>query len=469
MTALLDGPLACVDLETTGGNALTHRVIEVGIVLVDGGEVVERYSTLVNPGCRVPRNIEVFTGITTAMLESAPDFAAVADEVLSRLQGRLFVAHNARFDYGFLRSEFRRIDRRLSEQVLCTVKLSRRVDAGERGHGLDAVMARHGLDCSARHRALGDAQVVADFIACLRRREPPDRLQQQVEELVRGPGLPPQLDPGLADELPEGPGTYRFYGADGALLYIGKSKTLRSRVLAHFADEHRSAKELKLTRQVHRVEWQESAGEIGALLSEARQVKELLPLHNRRLRASEACWTLRLEARGEGVAAKVVTLADAAGLESDCHGVFRSRRDAQRALDELLRAHELCPRLLGLEAGEGSCFGAQVGRCRGGCCGREPLALHTARVRMALARHKLKGWPFAGAIGVVERDWKGCEELHVFDQWRYLGTVADTTALAELPGADATDFDLDCYRLLCRILEGGLGPARLIELGKAGS
>jgi len=203
MPVKLDGELACVDLETTGGNAHYNRVIEVGIVLMRGGEVIEEWSSLVNPGTRIPANIEQFTGISNDMVADAPEFSAIRDDVLARLSGRLFVAHNARFDYGFLRSEFRRLGVRFRSPVLCTVKLSRRADPGARGHSLDAVMERHGLSCSARHRALGDARVLAGLLASLRSRRDPGELDAIVADLTREVQLPSQLDPQLADDLPE--------------------------------------------------------------------------------------------------------------------------------------------------------------------------------------------------------------------------------------------------------------------------
>ncbi|MBS1199548.1 MAG: ethanolamine utilization protein [Proteobacteria bacterium] len=465
MPTLLDQPIACVDLETTGGNALYNRVIEVGVVLMEGGEVVEEWSSLVNPGCRIPRNIEEFTGISNDMVAGAPDFAALGRDVLGRLEGRLFVAHNARFDYGFLRSEFRRLDVRFRSPVLCTVKLSRRLYPGTHGHNLDAVMERHGLSCSARHRALGDAQVLAALLAQLRQRRDPGELDAVVAGLVQETSLPPQLDAGLADELPEGPGVYRFYGEGGALLYVGKSKNLRARILAHFAGEHRSGKDLKLSRQVRQVEWTETAGEIGALLREARCVKELEPLYNRRLRASPQSWTLVLRGE-EDLRAEIVPLDAVTADAGACHGVFRSRGDARKALEELVRGHDLCLRVLGLEDGEGSCFAFQVGRCRGACCGREPLALHAVRVRLAFARHKLRDWPFAGRMGIRERDWRGHEEVHVFDRWRYLGTVLPGQESDPLAEADAAAFDIDCYRILCRLLDRPPARVQWLEMDR---
>jgi DNA polymerase III subunit epsilon len=159
--------LVFVDLETTGGNAAHHRIIEIGVVRLRDGVVIEEWSTLVNPDCVIPPYIESFTGISNRLVASAPRFADIGRVVLGRLKpataAPVFVAHNARFDYGFLRAEFRRADLAFCAPVLCTVKLSRRLFPEELRHNLDAVMARHGLACSARHRALGDAQVIRDF------------------------------------------------------------------------------------------------------------------------------------------------------------------------------------------------------------------------------------------------------------------------------------------------------------------
>src|SRR5579862_798182 len=161
--------LVFVDLETTGGNAAYHRITEIGIVRVKGGAVVEEWSTLVNPDCLIPDAIESFTGITNEMVAAAPRFADIAPLVREKLGAALgeaapvFAAHNARFDYAFLRAEFRRAQIPYSARVLCTVKLSRRLFPEHLKHSLDAVMERHGLVCSARHRALGDARVIRDF------------------------------------------------------------------------------------------------------------------------------------------------------------------------------------------------------------------------------------------------------------------------------------------------------------------
>jgi len=453
-----------VDLETTGGHAGRDRVIEAGIVLLDDGVVSGEYATLVNPGVRIPRAIQQFTGITDAMVADAPPFAAVADELLARLAGRLFVAHNVRFDYGFLRAEFGRLGRRFRAPVLCTVRLSRALTPGERGHNLDALIARHGLHCDARHRALGDARVLAAFLGRARERWPAAELDALVVRLTAAPRLPPQLDPALADELPEGAGVYLFYGEGDALLYVGKSGHLASRVLAHFSDP-RARHAAELAQFVRRIEWRETPGEFGALLAEARLIRERRPLLNRRLRGAAEYWTIRLGVDDGGPIAGIVAF-DPADASGDEYGLFRRAGDARRALDGLVREHGLCAKRLGLESGAGSCLALQLERCRGACIGREPAALHALRVRMALAGLRRREWPFPGRIGIRERDWRGLEEIHVFDRWCYLGSAGDAAELAAFAGREAR-FDPDLYRILLGFLSRPLRGAELIELDRA--
>ena len=469
---VLDRDLVCVDLETTGGNPSWNRITEIGLVEIDRDGTVREWSTLVNPGCRIPRGIAEFTGITDEMVADAPSFEDVHREVLERLRGRTFVAHNARFDYGFLRAEFLRLDVRWTAKVLCTVKLSRRLHPEHPRHNLDAVILRHGLDCEARHRALGDARVLRDLLGVLAREVEPSRLAQVVEDLLQETPLPPQLPEGLADDLPESSGVYRFYGEDDALLYVGKSRNIRTRVLEHFAQEHRSSKEHRLSHQVRRVEWTETAGELGALLVEARAVKTDRPLHNRRLRGSPATWTLALLPAGEGAPSRVDAVEFDAlepAARDEVYGLFRDAKTAKRALTEIVRAHQLCAKAVGLEASEGSCFAYQLKRCKGACVGREPALLHDTRVRLALAAQRVKPWPYRGRVAVVERDWRGEEDYHVLDGWRYLGTARDLDSAARLD--DDAPFDVDVYKILKRFLgevAKGESAAKLVELGGRG-
>jgi len=465
--------LAFVDLETTGANAAYHRITEVGIVRVENGELVEEWSSLVNPECSIPAYIEAFTCISDEMVADAPRFAEVAALVYGKLQGAVFVAHNARFDYSFLRSEFRRLGMRFSAEVLCTVKLSRRLFPEHARHNLDAVMQRHGLSCSARHRALGDARVLHDFWCKLRREVPQPRLGAAARTVLAAPKLPDHLPPDLADDLPEGPGVYRFFGENDALLYVGRSNSLRARVLAQLTEEHAVSTERGESRarrfasQVRRVDWLQTAGELGACLRESAWIRSQKPLHNRHPRSKAGSFTLRAalvhsdQALGRSagpVEPVAIDEVDAQAL-AHCFGVFHSEKDARKALTDIARAHQLCLKVLRLEESAGSCFAFQVGRCKGACVGKEPLMLHGMRLKLALSSLKLKSWPFPGRIALRERYPLGGgpdgavdgADLHVVDHWVYLGTARSEEDLAALAVKEASGgFDADVYRILVR-------------------
>ncbi len=447
--------LVFVDLETTGGNAAHHRITEVGIVRVEAGVVTEEWSSLVNPECRIPSYIESFTGISNEMVAAAPRFADIAALLLEKLRSAapaapVFVAHNARFDYSFLRAEFRRLDVHFCARVLCTVKLSRRLFPQHVRHSLDAVMARHDLSCAARHRALGDARVLSDFWFKLRRELPEAALAAAAQSVLGAGQLPANLPDGLADELPEGPGVYRFFGLDGALLYVGKSKSLRTRILGHFAAEHSEAKAQTLARQVRRVDWLETAGELGALLRNAEWIRTQQPLFNRRLKPSCESVTIRLAA--EGSAVEFATIGDLQPAQlAGCCGVFHSHQDARKALMDIARAQLLCLKVLGLEQSDGSCFAYQLGKCKGACAGKEALILHRVRLQTALSSLKLKAWPFPGRVALRERGPLGAADLHVLDHWAYLGTASCEEELAALAATQApAAFDAHVYRILVR-------------------
>lgn len=157
---MYDRKVIFLDLETTGASAGQDRITEVGLIEVDDGYFVREWSTLVNPGMPIPPLIQSLTGINDAMVATAPYFEDIARELRDAIAGRMLIAHNARFDYGFLEQEFRRIDQDFSAPVLCTVRLSRKLFPQHARHNLDTLISRHDIECDARHRALGDARVL---------------------------------------------------------------------------------------------------------------------------------------------------------------------------------------------------------------------------------------------------------------------------------------------------------------------
>lgn len=460
--SLVDEPIAFVDVETTGGHPAWHRITEIAIVAMRDGQIEWRWSSLVNPGVSIPPSIQRLTGISNDMVAEAPSFEELSHEVLERLKGRRFVAHNVRFDYGFVRSELRRAGYAYSAPLACTVRLSRELFPEAGRHNLDAIIERHGLQCESRHRALPDADVLAQLWQHWRSTLAPSRFADAIEHVGRRPSLPSHLPPDLIDDVPEVCGVYRFIGEGDALIYVGKAKNIRERVLAHFGGATRDSKSQRLAAQVRRIDWTETAGELGALLLEAQWVRESKPVYNRRLRGGGEHHTWFI--RDEGSSPVLQRLEGPLPEGGDCFGLFRTVKAARTALTTIARESRLCLKTLGLETGgTGSCFGYQLGRCEGACVGSESLPKHALRLKLALAKHKLKSWPYAGPIRIEERNAQGRTEWHHVDRWQYLGTRTP-----DGQRASESAFDPDIYRILVRHLRAGSRFLHITTLDESG-
>ncbi|WP_175831384.1 exonuclease domain-containing protein [Burkholderia cenocepacia] len=300
-------PLVFVDLETTGGSLADHRITEIGVVEI-GPLGVSTWASLVNPGQAIPPFIQQLTGISDAMVRDAPTFASLAPALFERLDGKLFVAHNASFDRGFLRAEFERAGLPFNPDVLCTVRLSRALFPRESRHGLDALIERHGLVPAARHRALADADLLWQFWRQLHDIVPLERLREQIARTTRHFRLGGDLTEAWLDTAPAGCGAYALFGERDEALYVGRSVRVRQRLRALLTGERRSSKEMRLAQQVRRVEWRETGNELGAMLAEAQWIARLRPSYNRRpaadaVRAGGAPWpfegAVAFEASGE--------------------------------------------------------------------------------------------------------------------------------------------------------------------------
>ena len=441
-----------LDVETTGSTATRDRVTEVAWVLLDGetGQVTKE-SHLVNPDARIPAFIQQLTGITDDMVADAPRFSAIAPRLSAAMDGAVFVAHNARFDYGFIKNEFKRIGQSVRAPVLCSVKLSRLFFPAEKRHNLDAVMARHQLQADSRHRALTDADLIYQFWLDLQQRFGPQKVLDAAKSLISQSSWPSHLDADALDEMPDTPGVYIFYGEKRFTLYVGKSKHLRQRVLSHFSGDHAHGKELSLSMQVRQIEWHETPGEIGALLLEASLVKQLAPSHNVRLRRNKSLCAWRFSTETNAPPSLVWTQDLDAGAQDDLYGLFTSQRHAQTWLTTLAETHQLCKGRLGLEKVKPKqpCFGRQLRQCKGVCVGEEAPNLHDLRLLAAMVDRKVATWPFAGPVGFVERSKdKTQTAIHVVDRWCYLGTATQEGECADLMETARPQFDPDIYKIL---------------------
>ncbi|MBL8382170.1 MAG: ethanolamine utilization protein [Burkholderiales bacterium] len=444
------GPVcAFIDLETTGLSARDDGITEIAVILHVDGTAPREWSTLVRPPAPIPPEIARLTGISNDMVRDAPSFAAIAGELHALLDGALLVAHNARFDYAFLKQAFARAGIGFFAPTLCTARLARELDPGIDAAGLDALAARFDLPVGGRHRALGDARLARDLARRLVRDVDAETVDAAVKRVLKRPSLPKHLPVDALARLPDGPGVYLFYGLNAHPLYIGKAKSLRERVGAHFSGDWGSERGTRLSEELRRIETIETAGELSALLLEAALVRERLPAHNVRLRRRAEAVALRLDdatRRLSFVALATLGEEPLAGL----HGPFSSRRAARASLVAAAGDAALCLAVLGLEkrsAGAAPltpCFAYQVGRCRGACCGREGAAEHWQRLRAALAPLAIPPWPHEGAITLVERDPRTQREARV--------RIADWCLVDDAGRRQA--FDHDVLRIVRPYVEG---------------
>lgn len=457
LSTALPESLILLDCETTGGKAGRDRITEIGLIEIANGEEISRWQTLINPGISIPPWITRITGIDDQMVTKAPSFEDIADELWQKLHGKVLMAHHARFDSSFLKLSFKQIGIRYSPQVLCSVKLSRSLFPEHRSHSLDAIIKRLSLKVAERHRAMDDVEVILTLLQHISAQCTAEAIQSACQQQLRRPSLPSQLDAKRIDDLPEAPGVYRFYDAEGQLLYVGKSINIRQRVLSHFSDIT-DRKGMDLYRQLSDIDFDQTPSDFGAQLLENQQIKQLTPRYNRRQTKHKYLWTIMLDETAQGyhqLALKRLDLQQALGERS--HGLFRSQKQAEQKIESLLIEHQLCQRLTGLDKRKhGACFNYQLKRCRGACCGAELPIKYNLRVNQAL--HSLKNplWPWPGPVIVEEFSAHDTDasHYHLIDNWRYLGRVRDAQEAWQKLATSSQAFDVDAYKIQLRFLLG---------------
>lgn len=447
--------LAFVDVETSGCR-WSDRIIEIGILRIEDGQLVRTFQTLLNPETYVPEEILEMTGINPAQLENAPSFYSVKDDIAEILEDCVFVAHNVRFDYSFIKNEFKRLDETFSSKHFCTVKLSRALFPDQRHHNLDALIDRHGFKIKSRHRAFDDAQILWDFYQLVLKSFNEEQIEIALKKAMKRPSLPIKITEEQLDLLPEAPGVYIFYGESGTPLYVGKSINIRDRVLSHFSSDHLSSTEMKISQQIESIETIVTAGELSALLKESELVKKMQPLYNRQLRQKRLMTVLKSKFDGlyQSIDTATADLIDATKLD-EILGLFRGVKNAKDFLTYLCKEFELCEKLLGLEKTSSACFGYRLGRCKGACVKKEDPVKYNFRFINAFSKSKLKPWPFNGPIMIKEKnDDEGIEEGFLLDKWCYLGKAKINAELRinNAEGEDNLSFDLDTYKILSRYL-----------------
>lgn len=449
--ALDNQPLVFVDIETNGLNHVRGRVIEVAAIRVEQGVITQKFTSLIDPETALPYYITNLTGITTNDLKGAPTFNQIADELRQVLDGAVFVAHNVRFDYSFLKQEFKRLGQTFLPKQLCTVKLSRALYPHERSHKLQSLIERHGFSYSQRHRAYDDAAVLWQFIQYVRKHFPPEQVTAAIGLQLKSPAIPRDLQPELVRDLPETPGVYIFEDASGRPLYIGKSVNIKKRVMSHFGRDHAETREFKIAQTIKHIRTTQTPGELAALLLESRLVKELQPVYNRKLRRVNKLAVIKQVADEQGYLRAVIdeTASIEAAEATTILAVYPRRGRAKDSLNDITKQFALCPKLMGLEKANGACFMRQLHKCPGACVGVESSEAYNRRLLAAFENQRIHTWPFKGPI-LLEESWSSDDKTHalIIDKWCILAQI-DQEPYCE-PTVTRTDsvFDLDTYKIL---------------------
>lgn len=437
---------AILDVETTGSTAAHDRIIEIGIMRIEKNKIVGKLDTLLNPEIPISPFIENLTGISDKDLENAPTFHDIKSDLADLLEGAIFVAHNARFDYSFLRHEFKRIGITYQAKQLCSVKLSRHLFPNFSHHNLDSIIERFEISCKRRHRAMDDAFVIWEFLQKIEESLPSEKIEKAIRAIIRKPSLPPLLRKGAIDDLPEGAGVYMFYGKSEIPLYIGKSINIKERVISHFMNDTESSTEMEISQQVERIDHIVTGGELSALILESELIKKMQPIYNRKLRYARRLTILKKEITKEGYFTLNISTCEQIQSSDfdDILGIFKSQKSAKEHLQNLVREYSLCQKMLGLQKISGPCFSYHLEKCRGACIKKEDPQVFNARFILAFSLSKLSSWPFDGPI--IIKEGSDIEEALVFDRWCYLGKL-DEYNQDELQ-IDTALSDYDVYKIL---------------------
>lgn len=269
-----------VDIETTGSHAHSNGITEIAIVLHNGKEIEGRYSSLVNPGYPIPRFVAALTGITDAMVSEAPPFTEIAEEVFSHLEGRIFIAHNVSFDYSFVKYHLKEAGIKFNARKLCTVRLSRTAFPGFRKYGLDALCNELNIMNGERHRATGDAEATAILFDMIIRASGTKLIKEYLKKDNREQILPANLPKEHVARLPYTPGVYYFHDAKGKVIYVGKAKCIKDRVVSHFTGFDTGSKRQQFVKLIHSISHKETPTEFTAYLYESIEIKRLWPQFN---------------------------------------------------------------------------------------------------------------------------------------------------------------------------------------------
>jgi DNA polymerase-3 subunit epsilon len=360
---------AVIDVETTGGSFVNERLTEIAVYIHDGTQIIDEFSTLLNPEQPIPYMITRITGINDEMVANAPRFCEVAKRIVEMTEGTTFVGHNASFDYNFIRHEFKRLGYNYRRPTLCTVKMSRKIIPGMQSYSLGKLCGELGIVVENRHRAAGDALATTRLLELL--------LQTDRPAIEKQSGL---SIPEIIKEVPEETGVYYLHDEQGSIIYIGKSNNMFERLLQHFrnSDTHKA---IEMRNRTVSVSFEQTGSELLALLLESDEIKKHKPIFNRAQRRSIFSYGL-FEFTDENGYRNLQVGHQLNGQQAITS--FTSADHGRNYLYGVVDKFELCQKLCGLYDTSGACFHYSIKQCRGACIGQESPELYNRRVDAAI-------------------------------------------------------------------------------------
>jgi len=446
------------------------EITKIAIIIISNFGVEQKWHRLIKPKRGIPQAISALTGITNDMVKDALSFEEIAHELLEILHPCVFVAHNARFDFGFIKNGFKRAGLSYQSPVLCTIKLLKQMYPGQAYYHLAYIAESFGITIQSHHRAQADVQILYQIIKQLSECHSWDLVLKQAKIIYQKSSIPSKLTTDIT-QIPDSPGVYFFYGDNNNLpLYIGKSITLRQRILSHFSGDYAHAKEFALSQRVSRIEVIPTAGELSALLLESKLIKKHMPIYNRKLRRKTTLVGFKLIEQNGYLVISIVKekVEEEEDLKTyGIYGSFRSVTAAKRMLLQLIKTHGLCSKLCGMEHGKGACFSYQLKKCFGACIQEESSETYNKRMREALEEYQEKAWPYKGAIAVKEDcPINKITQFLLIHRWRYLGAVDSEHLLCEWQDNVTTEKSstYDDYRIIYAYLKNPSAKENIIKL-----
>ena len=367
-----------IDVETTGGSPKTTKITEIALYKFDGQTITDEFTTLVYPEQRIPEFIVKLTGISDRMVADAPRFYEIAKKVLDFCTDCIFVAHNVSFDYNVVRREYNRLGYDFRLPQLCTVRAARLIYPGFESYSLGRITQELGIKLNERHRAGGDALATVHLFKMMHEKDS-EKLKTFVQYEINPKLVHRSLDLEIIEALPNKTGIYLFYNEHNHLIYIGKSKNIKSRVEQHLRNS-RQEKGLRLIQEIARVEFELTGSETIALLRESHLVKHHKPKFNRALKKSnfshgifdelDINGYLRLVVRSLGKSASTPIIQ------------FSSRKEASDFLEYVRSKYNLCEKYCGTKKVENACFYYSIEECKGACLDIETTELYNQRVQL---------------------------------------------------------------------------------------